>query len=138
MRCAASFQLGVLTCEPVPAPLYDASTGRSASGAGVEMTAIKDLEDLKEYVSHGITWEEFNEQQERERVARERKEERLRRIREMRRLKAEREAKQVEENEYEWVLERAVATRAGRTGMISRVWCGWCVGGAGTRSGATA
>ena len=72
--------------------------------ADVEITDIKELEDLVEYVSHGITWEEFNEAQAREKARQERREAQLRRIREVKRAAAEREAKQVEENEFEYAL----------------------------------
>ena len=57
--------------------------------------------DLVEYESHGITWDEFNAQVERERREKELREERIRKIKEIRRMQAEREAKQVEENEHE-------------------------------------
>lgn len=96
--------------------------------ADVEITDIKELEDLVEYVSHGITWEEFNEAQAREKARQERREAQLRRIREVKRAAAEREAKQVEENEFEYALcsaarshshsssRRAVGTRFGAIG----------------------
>ena len=67
------------------------------------MTKIHEFTDMGEYVSHGITWDEFNAEQERKKKAAELRERKLAQIREMRRLKAEREAKQVADNESEYV-----------------------------------
>ena len=71
--------------------------------AAIEVTEIKEFTDLGEYVSHGITWDEFNAEQERLRKAAELREKKLARIREMRRMQAEREAQQVADNEQECV-----------------------------------
>jgi len=98
------------------------------------VTKIGEFTDLGEYVSHGITWDEFNAEQERLKKAAELREKKLARIREMRRMKAEREAKQVEENEQESVC---CCARAAGVYLADGTCLPGSVLGSGTRFGAT-